>query len=224
MDYSYEINHYRFNQDIFNDFNANDSDSYSELDAENYIVECLMQQNPKNWQQIRGGKYTNSNATYKFPTLTSSMKELPFCKCGLPCDVKKNEKDGYLFFRCAKKNFWDDCKDIFDIDEPCKFYQQYTQDGDTRKNFKQVRDKVAELRQKSDWLHHLAGACNEYCIGGCGKAYDDQHFLRCTCLICRNKCFVGKGTGLCYDCFVNKHDALTVQYQSYCVPKRCLLD
>ena len=32
----------------------------------------------------------------------------------------------YLFFRCAKKNMWDDLKEQFDIDEePCNFYMEY---------------------------------------------------------------------------------------------------
>ena len=54
-------------------------------------------------------------------------KELPNCNCGFPCDVKQNEENNYLYFRCAKKNMWEEFKEQFDIDEePCNFYMEYS--------------------------------------------------------------------------------------------------
>ena len=55
--------------------------------------------------------------------INNNIKELPMCKCGVPCDIKKNDDKNYLFFRCAKKNMWENFKDVFDIEyEPCNFF------------------------------------------------------------------------------------------------------
>ena len=69
-------------------FNDDVEDDYDNLYAENNITECLMINNKDNWDKIRGGKYTRFDIEYKFP-INDYVKELPICKCGLPCDVKK---------------------------------------------------------------------------------------------------------------------------------------
>ena len=53
---------------------------------------------------------------YKYPD-NNYIKDLPLCKCSLPCDISKNEVENYLFFRCAKKNMWNKFKKDFDIDD-----------------------------------------------------------------------------------------------------------
>lgn len=63
-------------------------DEYNGKDVENNITECLMIHNKETWNKIRGGKYTHFNVTYKFP-INDNIQNLPICKCGLPCDVKK---------------------------------------------------------------------------------------------------------------------------------------
>ena len=70
--------------------------------------------NKDNWRKIRGGKYTRFNVEYSHPN-NKYIENLPICKCGLPCDIRKNEENNYLYFRCAKKNMWPEMKEEFDI-------------------------------------------------------------------------------------------------------------
>jgi len=104
----------------------NCDNEYEHREVENNIAECMMIHNSEEWNKIRGGKYTRFDCNYKFP-INEYIDKLPLCKCGLPCDIKKNKN--YLFFRCAKKNFYDDFRDIFEIyDEPCNYYKEYMED------------------------------------------------------------------------------------------------
>lgn len=113
------------------DFNDPPEDyyEYNNRQAEKDIAECMMMHNKDNWNQIRGGKYTRFDCTYEYPN-NKHAKDLPLCKCGLPCDIRKNEDGNYLFFRCAKKNMWDDFREEFDIeDKPCNYFMKYTKDN-----------------------------------------------------------------------------------------------
>ena len=72
----------------------------------------------------------------------SNLKDLPLCKCGLPCDIKKN--------------MWNKLREEFDIDdEPCNFFMEYTKDKQLKLNEnKQFEDKnknLKELFKKSYW-------------------------------------------------------------------------
>ena len=117
------------------DFNDEcDEYQYDNLYAENNIAECLMIHNKDEWNKIRGGKYTRFDIEYKYPD-NDYIKDLPLCKCELPCDIKKNEDKNYLYFRCAKKNMWDKLREEFDIDdEPCNFFMEYTKDKQLKLN------------------------------------------------------------------------------------------
>lgn len=102
---------------------------------ENQITECLKIHNKNNHSTIGGGKYVVSDKEYPLP-LNVYMEQLPLCDCGLPCDIKKH-KEGHLFFRCPKNNFWKDFKDEFDIEDfPCKFYKEYTLDKYLKDNYR----------------------------------------------------------------------------------------
>lgn len=117
---------------------------YNGRNVENNITECLMIHNKETWDKIRGGKYTHFNVTYKFP-INDNIQNLSICKCGLPCDVKKNKENNYLFFRCAKKNMWDSLKEQFYIDEePCNFYMEYSKD----KQFRLEENKSLKIEIK----------------------------------------------------------------------------
>ncbi len=68
------------------------------------------------------------------------IEELPCCDCGFPCDIKvgnnyfKSEGNKtYLYFRCAKKNIWDELKGVVQNKViPCNFYQEYILDKSYR--------------------------------------------------------------------------------------------
>ena len=120
-----------YDKRLLKKFNDDVEYDYDNLEVENNITECLMINNKDNWEKIRGGKYMGF-IEYKFP-INEYVKELPICKCGLPCDIKKNEDKNYLFFRCPKKNMWNSLKEQFNIDEkPCNFYMEYSKDKQFR--------------------------------------------------------------------------------------------
>ena len=161
-----------------------------------------MVNNEKNWKKIRGGKYTKFNVEYKFPE-NKLIKILPSCNCGLPCDVKKNEEHNYLYFRCAKKNIWNEMKDEFDIvNEPCNFFMKYTKDDDYKRKYEKRKENIKLLTSKSAWLRNLG--FYEFCAGGCGKQYDENNTIR----------YSRKSINLCFDCFIDKNEELSKKYNS----------
>ena len=199
----------KFNNDIDYDYNH--------LDAENNITECLMINNKDNWEKIRGGKYTRFDIEYKFP-INDYIKELPICNCGLPCDIKQNEDNNFLFFRCAKKNMWDGFKEQFDVEYPCNFYMEYLKDKKIRleenKRFENRKNTLKELVRKSFWLKNIP-ECDDInpdvCIGGCNKGY-----------VYNKISYSYKERTLCYDCFIDKNEELSKKYNIISEGK-CLL-
>jgi hypothetical protein len=203
------------NSDWYDSYNLrkfNDIDEvyeYDNLCAENNIVECLMIHKKDKWYKIRGGKYTRLDIDYTYPK-NEYIKELPLCKCGLPCDIKKNDKKNYLFFRCAKKNMWDKLRENFDINnEPCNFFMEYTKDKELRiqdhNDFEKRKKRLGELFKKSDWLKNVQINDTEYpypCVGGCNRT---SASIKLT--------YADEKRNLCYDCFIYKHKELENKYK-----------
>ena len=190
-----------------------EDDGYDNLFVENNITECLMLNNKDNWKKIRGGKYTRLDIEYSLP-INEYIKNLPLCNCGLPCDIKKNDEHNYLYFRCAKKNMWSDMKKDFDIQhEPCKYFMKYTKDIEYKIYCEQKKKRISDLFNKSYWLNQLVGGQYEFCVGGCGKQYDENNTIR----------YSRKAINLCFDCFLNKHDELSKKYNTNNILKgKCL--
>ena len=190
-----------------NDFNDEfEYYKYDNLYAENNIAECLMIHKKDEWNNVRGGKYVRFDVEYKYPN-NNFIKELPLCKCGYPCDIKKNEENNYLFFRCAKKNMWDIFKKDFEIDEePCNFFMEYTKDKQLKIQenniFQERKIKLNELFKKSSWLKNVEiNSFNLQCIGGCFKTNENSKLSYKK--IKRN---------LCFDCFIEKNEELKNKY------------
>ena len=198
--------------DEFN--NTEEDDTYDNLFVENYITECIMLNNKDNWHKVRGGKYTRFDVNYTLP-INNNVENLPICHCGLPCDVKNNQEYNYLYFRCAKKNFWSDMKEEFDIqDEPCKYFMKYTKDIEYKIYYEQQKKIISDLVNKSYWLKQLSGGMYEFCLGGCGKEYDENNTIR----------YSRKAINLCFDCFINKNDELSKKYNIKTILKgKCLI-
>lgn len=196
------------NKELLEDFNGQDSEEeYDHLIIENNITELLMY-NRGNWRKVRGGKYTRFDIDYPLPKDECILKSIPLCDCGLPCDVKKNEEHNYLFFRCAKKNMWNDMREEFNIhDDPCKFFMKYTKDIDYNLYYEKKRKEIGRLVNKSYWLQNLIGEQHEYCIGNCGKKYDGENTVR----------YSRKAINLCFDCFVNKYEELSKKYTTFLI-------
>lgn len=203
-------------------FDDEPENDYDNLYAENNITECLMINNKDNWEKIRGGRYTRFNVNYNFP-INDYVRELPLCKCGFPCDIRKNDSKNFLYFRCAKKNMWEDLKQQFDItEEPCNFFMEYIKD----KNFKMEEEKkqenrnnlLKELYKKSFWLKNIPE--QDYkkptaCVGGCNRACNKGYTY--------NKItYNDKKRILCFDCFIDKNEELSKKYNTVSEGK-CLL-
>lgn len=209
--------------EIFNDNNNNvedEGEEYSNLWVENNITEKMMLDNKKNWKKIRGGKYVRLDIEYNFPT-NEIVKDLPNCKCKLPCDIKKNEKNNYLYFRCAKNNIWDGLTDYLEKfnkygfyveNDACNFFKEYKKDKFIRSN--NYNDNINKLIENTKWLRKVENT-DRYqpmqCKGGCKKGlyyskikYNDNKldfvFRKDTELY------------LCYDCFIDKYDKLKNKY------------
>lgn len=197
------------NSKLLDEFNnLQNDDYYDHLFIENNITECLMINNKDNWRKIRGGKYTRFNVEYSYPN-NKYIENLPICKCGLPCDIRKNEENNYLYFRCAKKNMWPEMKEEFDIqDEPCNFFMKYTKDIEYNRQYFKKKKIIRDLVNRSFWLNQLIGEQYEHCIGGCGKVYDEDNTIR----------YLRKPINLCFDCFINKNEELSKKYD------KCIID
>lgn len=193
----------RASQKIYNFDNDNDNEDYNNLKIENNIVECFMIHNKHNWKKIRGGKYIK-NIDYKFH-VNNFVKDLPVCKCNIPCDVKKNEEQNYLFFRCAKKNLWDDLKEDFNIiDEPCDFFMKYAKDQEFKLSQNNRKQKLKELFKTSYWLSNVEINNGNYsypCKGGCFRTSNSIKLS-----------YYGEKRNLCFDCFIDKNEELSKKY------------
>lgn len=181
--------------------------------AENYITECLMTHRSNEWTKIRGGKYTRFDIDYNFP-LNEYLKDLPLCNCGLPCDIKKNETKEFLFFRCAKKNMWDNLKRRFSVNnEACSFYKEYTKDQNFRlqlnKEHKENKESFIKLLKKSSyWLKNVEIYDDKE---GCIDCWETDNLLR----------MYDKKIRLCTNCFKYNHDELS---QKYGLVGKCLIN
>jgi predicted GIY-YIG superfamily endonuclease len=193
----------------FND-EVEDDDEYDNLYAENNMIECLMTHNIDNWNKFRGGKYTRFDIDYNYPN-NKYIKDLPLCECGLPCDVKKNEDNNYLYFRCSKKNMWDKLRNNFNIDdEPCNFFMEYTKDKKLRleenKKFEDRKKNLKELFKKSYWLKNIElneDNFSRQCVGGCNRTSKN---IKLT--------YNNQKRNLCFDCFFEKNEDLKNKYDS----------
>ena len=153
-----------------------------------------------------GGKYVRFNVEYKFPEneINEIVNLLPNCNCGLPCDVKKNDDYNFLYFRCAKKNIWNEMRTEFGIiDEPCNFFMKYIKDVNYKIEYEKRKENIKLLTNKSGWLKNVG--FNEFCAGGCGKEYDENNTIR----------YAKKSINICFDCFIDKNDELSKKYRSF---------
>jgi hypothetical protein len=191
---------------------------YDHLFAENNIVECMMVHDKDNSNTIRGGKYTRFNVNYKSHN-NILIKDLPLCNCGLPCDIKKNATNNFLYFRCAKKNMWDGLKDNFVTYDPCNFYKEYTKDKQLKtelnNKFQERKKKLRELIKQSDWLKNVPceedGVLGE-CVSCNTYVWSDRQgeFKNNGIIYCNDRRL------LCFDCFIDQNKVLSTKYTGIC--------
>ena len=105
-------------------------DTFWALSLENDITEMYMQAMGRKWENVNGGKYCRHSPDIN-PSINKTFYR-PYCDCRIPADIK--EYKGKKYWRCSKKNIWDDLTEYItdilgmgmqDIVEPCKFYKEY---------------------------------------------------------------------------------------------------
>ncbi len=204
-----------FNQGgVFENFEA-ENDYFDALFVENFIAEKLMIDHPENFSNIRGGKYTRFDVDYCLPSNELAI-ELPNCKCGFPCDVRKHKTEPYLYFLCAKKNMWDEFRETFDItDEPCSFFQKFTKDAEYNILCSNRHAKIKDLIRNCGWWLQNCHGLWEHCIGGCGKEYNSKFCVR----------YNRKAINFCFDCLLDDRVREQVK-EKYSKPLKgkCLID
>jgi hypothetical protein len=111
---------------------------------------------------------------------------------------------------------WDDFKDAFDIeDEPCNYFMKYIKDANYKIEYEKKKVDIKLLITKSYWLKQLVGGMYEYCVGGCGKTYDENNTIR----------FRGRAINLCFECFVDKNEELLQKYHIKNITKgKCFIE
>lgn len=201
---------------VFSDTFEDDDKSYVAKDIENAITEHLMISRGDAWESVRGGKHVRFVIKYEKPTI-SQFNSLPFCKCGLPCDVKISEKnDGYFYFRCPSKNLWPEVREQFDLNdvEPCKFFQIYDLDAakilEFKEKCKDMGRNLSSLLAKNPWLEQL-------------PTFDDKGH----CLYCKSKTrkmilYPYKEEimrALCLQCFTRHSEVLETKLLTPSAPK-----
>tara|TARA_Y100000389_G_C17437992_1_gene506734 strand:+ start:1021 stop:1848 length:828 start_codon:yes stop_codon:yes gene_type:complete len=210
----------RVNYYLENFENSFEYDSkYDNLLAEQFVTERLMISAEENWEKIRGGKYTRFDIDYDFPEDELFTIDLPICNCGMPCDIRKKKGHNCLYFRCSKKNMWDELLDIFETSyEPCNFYKEYKDDEIIKNEFNQRKSKLKDLYHKSTWLCNVETHVDfqqELCVGGCGETSSGNKLK-----------YNSSKINLCFDCFIHKNKELCEKYKPsfQCVSfNECLL-
>jgi len=149
---------------VFNNWKSIDFDTKeSSKCAENLVTLSLMN-HLNNFETIRGGDYCRVDLKSSVNFIREQekySKELPLCKCKLPCDVSytSNRLTRQITFYCAKKNLYEKMRDIFDVDdsEPCNFFKKYEKYNDVSFIYNQElvafkKEKEKENEQE-EWDH-----------------------------------------------------------------------
>lgn len=194
----------KYSRYVFSDKFEDEDREYDGKGLENALTERLMISRGNDWETVRGGEYVRFIIKYTKPE-SSPLDVLPFCKCGLPCDVKINFDKGLFYFRCPNKNLWDDVRVEFDLQEveACNFYQAYNYDVEKRKawesNLENRGQALRDIVRSSPWLVDL-------------PVFNDLKY----CLSCKSKTKImlthpfpkGPVRALCLDCLLEKKDSI----------------
>ena len=231
LDYINVINSYKAEKYIYNKlkkFNEIEEDyDYNKYEIETFITECMMMNHSKIWNKIRGGKYIRFDIEYKYPE-NLKLTKLPICKCGLPCDIKCKD-NSYLYFRCCKKNMWNDLEELFYLKKkPCDFYKEFTDDIKIRNEYKNNNDKFINIYKNSiNWLKnvptHESKNClsdfpaycicssENYCDSDESEDEDIIYNLQNGCQNYKDSKMISFNNHklcLCYDCFIEYNEEL----------------
>ena len=203
MRYRKTIKTGEYNRFIIDDW-ENEGDN---LLIENHITERFLYERRENdsygggleWYKVRGGKYTKeSNSRNPIETIpVDSIVDRPLCKCHCPSEVKLSKDKSKIYFVCALKNVWGDFFADLDIDEPCDFWQLYTEDSYVKIQYENIK-----ARSKESWVLNVP--------------FSRYKINSEPCIFCSKTGYIGvfnNGTRrLCSSCLMNNYDSLKEKY------------
>jgi predicted GIY-YIG superfamily endonuclease len=177
------------------------------------------------WYRIRGGKYTRETLdddmyyakllcerpnripdSLKMSTPIdyipeNSIVDRPLCNCNYPSEVKLSKDKTKIYFVCALKNVWGNLFSDLEIDEPCDFWQLYTEDRDVKAQYELVKKRSSE-----SWILNIPES--KY------KIHPES------CISCNKIDYLAifnMGTRrLCQPCIIHKYDDLKEKYHRMC--------
>lgn len=180
------------------------------------------------WYRVRGGKYTKETlddtmelaktmcerpnrivGSLKMSTPIDSIPEnsivdRPLCKCLLPSEVKLSKDKTKIYFVCALKNVWGDLFADLQIDEPCDFWQMYTEDNAAKAEYELVKSRSSE-----NWVLNIPSS--RY------KIHPDP------CISCSKTDYLAIYNNgirrLCQSCIIKKYNDLKEKYNKACLIK-----
>lgn len=223
MRYKNTIKSGEYNRFILDNW-ENDGDN---LLIENHITERLLYERRNNheygsgneWYRVRGGKYTKDTfdefvSGYKLASEKEgslyyaanpinsipkdSIVDRPLCKCLMPSEVRLS-KDKNIYFVCSLKNVWGDFFSGLDIDDPCDFWQVYTEDNAAKAEY-----EVVKARSRENWVLNIP--LSKY------KIHPEP------CVSCNKTdyltIFNNGARRLCQICILKKYDLLKEKYNT----------
>jgi predicted GIY-YIG superfamily endonuclease len=227
MEYRNAVRKGEYNKYILDRWKNPDPESGGDnLCIENHITERFFYERRENtdygggdeWYKVRGGKYTKSNLdetvnmykwaseqggrTYFAPNPTDCLNkedivDRPLCKCWFPSEVKLS-KDSKVYFVCARKNIWDEFSSQIPFDQPCNFWQMYTEDDQVKRNMPTIL-----TRSRESWIQNIP--LSQY------KMYPEP------CVSCNREHYlaiINNGyRRCCQSCLYTKYDELKGKYQ-----------
>ncbi len=175
MKYRKSIKEAKYNKFIIDNW-GNDGDN---LLIENHITQRFFYERRDNeiygdgleWYKVRGGKYTKENldsivASYKWASEkegrmckasnpignipVDDIIDRPLCNCGYPSEVKLSKDRIKIYFICSLKNVWNEFYSYLEIDEPCDFWQLYTEDAILKAEY-----EISKKRSNELWVKNI---------------------------------------------------------------------
>lgn len=200
-----------FLEDTFSEYDfLEDNNKKLSLKLENEITLMLMKILDNNWKNVYGGKFNKNFLPEKNPSSNLHLNR-PFCKCNLPSDL--NEYKSKKYWRCSKKNFWDELKEFirkdlnFPIEEACNFYRIYKEND----NFQIFENKKKENKNyytidNSYWLKNIPNIDNKLEYNFCVSCDFNMRSKK-------NIIYFDEQKSLCTNCFYNNYKKLSQKYK-----------
>ena len=174
----------------------------SEKDGRSCSTRETIDEKVAKWASEKKGRLCSTrNPIDSIPVDT--IVDRPLCKCNYPSEVKLSKDKSKIYFVCALKNVYFDFPQL-QIDDPCDFWQPYTEDKEVKNQY-----EIVKARSTESWILNIklsAYKINpEPCIS-CNK----KEYL---------PIFNNGVRRLCQSCIINQYESLKEKYNDVCLIK-----